>query len=249
MAYAFKVMIIDDSTTECLYMTQALQQAGYQVSYAMSGREGLRQVMVERPHCLILDVVLPEMNGYEICRSLRTQMAFKQLPILMVSTKKTSVDSLWALRQGANRYLSKPFSQEALRSTVQELLSDQPRATEPPPPTPRLSSNPSIPVPSVSTERAPTDHLLQPLIPVRLQERDPLRGNYANVNNLNADRLIRRVYSMIDGRSNVERLCLVTHLPMDQMRVALRLLLEQHRIQFYSPNGQKVDARLFLGDN
>jgi DNA-binding response OmpR family regulator len=242
MAYAFKIMIIDDSTTECLYMSQTLKQAGYQVSYVMNGREGLRQVMAERPHCLILDVVLPEMNGYEICRYLRTQAAFKQLPIIMVSTKRTSVDTIWALRQGASRYLSKPFAQEALLSVVQELLSARQLSPEPPV-TPRVSSSQSIPV-----DRTTTDHLLQSLIPVRIQERDPLRGNYAQLT-LNADRLIRRVYNMIDGRTNIERLYMMTHLSPEQMRGALRLLVEQRRIQLFTPAGQKVDAMLFLGDD
>ncbi|HEY4387276.1 MAG TPA: response regulator [Ktedonobacteraceae bacterium] len=240
MANAFKIIVIDDSTTECLYMSQALQQAGYQVNCVMNGREGLNQVLVERPHCLILDVVLPEMNGYEICRYLRAHVAFKQLPIIMVSTKKTSIDTTWALRQGASRYLSKPFSQDALRTAVQELLMGQSRPETPYP------SKPS-PVQPISVDRASTDHLLQSLIPLRVQEKDSLRASHS-YSTLNADRLVRRVYNMIDGHSNIERLCLLTHLSLEQMRGALRLLIEQHLIQLYTPAGQKVDAMLFLGD-
>src|SRR5882724_11188945 len=85
MATVSRIMIIDDSTTECLYMSRALQQVGYQVISVMNGREGLNRVISERPDCLILDVVLPDMNGYEICRHLRSLPAFKQLPIIMVS--------------------------------------------------------------------------------------------------------------------------------------------------------------------
>ncbi|QBD81662.1 response regulator [Ktedonosporobacter rubrisoli] len=122
MMQAPKVLIIDDSTTACLYMAQALEKVGYQVITATDGREGMAKIFQEQPHCLILDVLLPGMNGFALCRQLRAQDSLRNLPIIMVSTKNTHADQAWGLRQGANRYLPKPFTEEVLVHTVEEVL-------------------------------------------------------------------------------------------------------------------------------
>jgi len=224
-------------------MSRALQQVGYQVISVMNGREGLNRVISERPDCLILDVVLPDMNGYEICRHLRSLPAFKQLPIIMVSTKKTSLDASWALRQGVSRYLPKPFRQEALCDAVQELVGSQGSSTPPPSFVPKPPPARSFP-----KEHSPASPLLQSLIPLRIQGQELLQPQNPR-SALVSDRLARRVYSMIDGRSNIERLCLLTRMSLEQMRSVLRLLIEQHCIQLYTPAGQRVDATLFLMDS
>jgi CheY-like chemotaxis protein len=219
-------------------MTQILQQGGYQVSSEMNGREGLKRVVIERPHCLILDVILPEMNGYEICRHLRANVMFKQLPILMVSTKKTSVDANWALRQGVSRYLPKPFKQEDLLTAIQELASGQAH-----------SRVPFMEKPAESTvnpgKRQIGGAFLQTLIPQRIQDKDLLWANGPH-NAVITDRLARRVYNIIDGRSNLERLCLIGQLSLEQMREVVRVLVGLQRIQLYTASGQKVDSTLLL---
>jgi CheY-like chemotaxis protein len=122
MRNAPKILIIDDSSTSRFYMASALQKAGYQVLASADGAEGFTLVLHEPPDCLIVDVVLPGMGGFEICRRLRSRAALRALPIIMVSTKNTPVDQAWGLRQGANRYLSKPFTEDMLVNTVNELL-------------------------------------------------------------------------------------------------------------------------------
>jgi CheY-like chemotaxis protein len=117
-----KVLVIDDSNTQCLFMRQALQSAGYQVLVANDGQEGLRIMKLESPQCLVLDIVLPGMSGFELCRYIRAQEAWHTLPIIMVSTKNSSSDRFWAMRQGATQYLPKPFKQEELIKTVMEVL-------------------------------------------------------------------------------------------------------------------------------
>ncbi|GLV59078.1 hypothetical protein KDH_59060 [Dictyobacter sp. S3.2.2.5] len=87
MVTAPKVLIIDDSSTQCLYMRQALQSAGYQVLVANDGPEGLRMMAHDAPQCLVLDIILPGMNGFEVCRHLRSQEAWRTLPIIIVSSK------------------------------------------------------------------------------------------------------------------------------------------------------------------
>src|SRR5437773_6533969 len=122
MAYAPKILIVDDSKTASLYMAEALRRVGYQVTMASDGREGLVRIFQETPDCLILDVILPGMGGFEVCRQIRAQQALRRLPIIMVSSKNTPLDQAWGLRQGANRYLPKPFLGEVLVQTVHEVL-------------------------------------------------------------------------------------------------------------------------------
>ena len=108
-------------------MARALQKAGYQVITAADGREGWMKAMRERPHCLVLDVVLPGVSGFSLCRQLRAVDPQRSLSIIMVSTKNTPLDSNWGLRQGADRYLPKPFSEETLVQTVNEVLAERHR--------------------------------------------------------------------------------------------------------------------------
>ena len=120
-----KILIVDDSATTSLFMARALQKAGYQVITASNGHEGWIKAMQERPHCLVLDVVLPGMSGFSLCRQLRAIDPQHSLSIIMVSTKNTPLDSHWGLRQGADRYLPKPFSEETLVQTVNEVLAER----------------------------------------------------------------------------------------------------------------------------
>lgn len=124
MVNAVKILVIDDSATSCLMMARALQKGGYQVFTASNGHEGMTTLLQERPHCLILDVVLPGVNGFALCRQLRSIDPRRTLSIIMVSTKNTPWDLNWSLRQGADRYLPKPFSDEQLLQTVEEVLAE-----------------------------------------------------------------------------------------------------------------------------
>ncbi len=117
-----KVLVIDDSATSAHLMTRTLRRAGYDVVTAADGAEGLAKAVRERPHCLILDVVLPGVSGFKVCRQLRALDPERNLSIIMVSSKGTPMDQKWGLRQGADRYLTKPVSEEALVRTVHEVL-------------------------------------------------------------------------------------------------------------------------------
>jgi DNA-binding response OmpR family regulator len=125
VSYPAKILVIDDSPTLCLLITRALQKAGYKVLTASNGREGLLLALQERPHCIILDVVLPGMSGFGLCRQLRALDPQRRISIIMISTKNTPLDQRWGLRQGADRYLPKPFSDETLVHTVEEVLQGQ----------------------------------------------------------------------------------------------------------------------------
>jgi DNA-binding response OmpR family regulator len=122
-----KILIVDDSATLCLILARILKKAGYQVVTASNGQEGLTKALLERPRCAILDVVLPGMSGFSLCRQLRALDPQRTLSIILISTKSTAVDQSWGLRQGADRYLPKPFTEEQLIGTVREVLTARTR--------------------------------------------------------------------------------------------------------------------------
>lgn len=128
MSITPKVLIVEDSTTSSLFMSQALRKAGYQVITAADGNEGLAKAVKERPHCLVLDVVLPGVSGFGVCRQLRAMDPNHNLSIIMISSKNSQMDQSWGLRQGADRYLPKPFTEEVLLQTIEEVLMEHYRA-------------------------------------------------------------------------------------------------------------------------
>lgn len=122
MGIAPRILIVDDSPTLRMIMARALQKIGYQISLAANGNDGLNKALQERPHCVILDVVLPGINGFSLCRHLRSLDPEHDLSIILISSKNQPIDQNWGLRQGADRYLPKPFTEEQLVETVREVL-------------------------------------------------------------------------------------------------------------------------------
>ncbi len=117
------VLIIDDSATSRHVMETILRNDGYHVKSVEDGREGLKMVQRELPRCVVLDVVLPGMSGFEVCRHLSSNERLQGLPIIMVSTKSTPLDKSWALRQGATHYLVKPFADDVFSQLVREAVA------------------------------------------------------------------------------------------------------------------------------
>ena len=226
-APAPKVLVIDDSATVCLFMASALEKAGYQVIIATDGRDGLMKALQERPDCLVLDVVLPGVSGFDVCRQLRARDPLRRLPIIMVSVKDTPLDQNWGLGQGADRYLPKPFSEETLVQLVKEVLSERFR----PPWTQRIAVvNPPSP------PREEPSLTLNKLIPHRSEDANLMSSsNPLSRSVVISDKQARRLYAAIDGQKNVEELCMVIHLDMKQAPKVLQLLLDQQLIHLYGP--------------
>lgn len=123
MTFTPKILIIDDSATLRMMMARALQKTGYRISMASNGTEGFNKAVQERPDCVLLDVVLPGINGFSLCRQLRALDPTHDLSIIMISSKNTPIDHNWGLRQGADHYLPKPFTEEQLVETVKMVLT------------------------------------------------------------------------------------------------------------------------------
>ena len=117
-----KVLIVDDSQTETLRFTQFLLKGGFEVVTANCGEDGIRVAEEELPDLILMDVVMPGLNGFQATRHLSKNPATQHIPIVMVTTKDQETDKVWGRRQGAKAYLTKPVAEQILFATIRELL-------------------------------------------------------------------------------------------------------------------------------
>ena len=123
MANPQRILIVDDSPTELALARSVLQQAGYQVRTATDGDQAIKLADEEAPDLVVLDVVMPRKNGFQVCRHLKTQSATKEVKVLILSSKNQETDRFWALKQGADLYMTKPFDARTLLTNVESLLN------------------------------------------------------------------------------------------------------------------------------
>jgi len=117
------ILVVDDSPTDLRLMTAPLQEpGGYRVITAVDGEEALEKATRERPDLIVLDVVLPKKNGFQVCRQLKTSPGTQNIKILMLTSKSQDSDRFWGLKQGADEYMTKPFEDEELLANVARLL-------------------------------------------------------------------------------------------------------------------------------
>ena len=117
-----RVMVVDDSPTDKAWLRQALTGAGHAVLEADSGADALTLVRSQRPDCVVMDLVMPGINGFEATRALSRDPLTAMIPVIIVSSKDQDSDRLWALRQGARAYLTKPVRAADLLGQVHVLL-------------------------------------------------------------------------------------------------------------------------------
>jgi len=117
------ILVVDDSPTDLRLMTAPLQQSrGYRVLTAADGEEALEKAAREHPDLIVLDVILPKKNGFQVCRQLKTAPDTQDIKILMLTSKSQDSDRFWGLNQGADEYMTKPFEDEELLANVARLL-------------------------------------------------------------------------------------------------------------------------------
>jgi twitching motility two-component system response regulator PilH len=117
-----KILVVDDSPTDRRLITTPLIDQGYTVVTAEDGEEALEKALNERPDLIMLDIILPKKNGFQVCRQLKTSPDTEGIKILMVSSKSQDSDRFWGLKQGADGYLTKPFDEDELLSNIQQFL-------------------------------------------------------------------------------------------------------------------------------
>lgn len=117
-----KILVVDDSPTELKLIIAPLQDQNYTVITASDGEEGLNKALSEMPDLVILDVVMPKMDGFQACRKMKASPELKHIPVIMLTSKNQRVDEFWGKKQGASVYLTKPFDTEVLLKAVSENL-------------------------------------------------------------------------------------------------------------------------------
>jgi DNA-binding response OmpR family regulator len=117
-----KILVVDDSPTELQLMVEPLMARGYEVITATNGDDALEAALRERPRLILLDILMPGKNGFQVCRQLKANPATRAIKIIMVSSKSLESDRFWGLKQGADEYLVKPFHDETLLNHISALL-------------------------------------------------------------------------------------------------------------------------------
>ncbi|HEV8322853.1 MAG TPA: response regulator [Myxococcota bacterium] len=118
-----RILIADDSNTQVQYLRQILTPLGHEILVASDGEDAEAKCLEQRPDLVILDIVMPKRNGFQVTRAIRQHPGMQSLPILVVTSMSRDSDRYWGLKQGANAYLNKPFDPQVLVSTVQKLLA------------------------------------------------------------------------------------------------------------------------------
>jgi twitching motility two-component system response regulator PilH len=115
------ILVIDDSPTERLVLSELLTRNDYQVITAENGGEGVDKARKQRPNLIIMDVVMPGLNGYQATRMLTRDETTRHIPIIVCTSKGQETDKIWGLRQGAVDYVVKPVDAEELLSKIAAL--------------------------------------------------------------------------------------------------------------------------------
>ena len=117
-----KILVVDDSPTEMNLMLSALKDGGYELFTATDGEEALEKATAEKPALILLDIILPKKNGFQVCRQLKTAPETKDIRIILVSSKSQESDKFWGIKQGADDYLTKPFDEKELLANVSRYM-------------------------------------------------------------------------------------------------------------------------------
>lgn len=112
------ILVVEDSPTQLHLVKSALQARGYHVITASNGEEGVEIARKERPSLVVLDVILPGRNGFQVCRDLKNCPDTKDVPVIVLTSKNQDSDRFWGMKQGADAYLTKPCTNEDLLAAI-----------------------------------------------------------------------------------------------------------------------------------
>ena len=116
-----KILVVDDSPTDRQFMLETLAKKGYQVVTAENGEDAIVKAKSELPDLILMDVVMPGLNGYQATRQITRDDATKHIPVIMCTSKGADTDRIWGMRQGANDYLIKPIDAGQLLAKIAQL--------------------------------------------------------------------------------------------------------------------------------
>jgi twitching motility two-component system response regulator PilH len=113
-----KILLVDDSKTELHFLSESLSMRGYAVRTAENGEEALRRMSEDRPDLILMDVVMPGQNGFQLTRSITRDPKWQGIPVIMCTSKGQETDKVWGLRQGARDYIVKPVDPDELAAKI-----------------------------------------------------------------------------------------------------------------------------------
>ena len=116
-----EVLIVDDSKTELMFLSGLLQDNGLSVRTAESGEEALKRLADAKPDLILMDVVMPGQNGFQLTRSIHRTPEYAEIPIIICTSKNQETDRVWGLRQGASDYITKPVNAQELMDKIKAL--------------------------------------------------------------------------------------------------------------------------------
>ena len=116
-----KVLVVDDSRTELMFLSDLLSKHGLSVRTAQNADEAMRQLAEERPDLILMDVVMPGQNGFQLTRTITRHPDYAGIPVIMCTSKNQETDRVWAMRQGARDYVTKPVDSATLLAKIKAL--------------------------------------------------------------------------------------------------------------------------------
>jgi twitching motility two-component system response regulator PilH len=116
-----KVLVVDDSKTEIMFMTDLLVKHGFSVRSAENAEDAFRKLAEEKPDLILMDVVMPGQNGFQLTRAISRDPQFADVPIIMCTSKNQETDRVWGMRQGARDYITKPVDAAELMAKIRVL--------------------------------------------------------------------------------------------------------------------------------
>ncbi len=115
------VLVVDDSKTELMYITDILKKNGMSVRTAEGADEAIKRLAEQKPDLILMDVVMPGQNGFQLTRSISRSPEYADIPIIMCTSKNQETDRVWGMRQGARDYITKPVNQTELMAKIKAL--------------------------------------------------------------------------------------------------------------------------------
>jgi len=116
-----KVLVVDDSKTELMFMTDLLKKNGFSVKTAENADDAFKRLAEDKPDLILMDVVMPGQNGFQLTRAITRDPLYADVPIIMCTSKNQETDRVWAMRQGARDYITKPVDSDELMAKIKAL--------------------------------------------------------------------------------------------------------------------------------
>ncbi|WP_353086042.1 twitching motility response regulator PilH [Stenotrophomonas sp.] len=120
-----RILIVDDSPSQLLGIQRIVEKLGHEILTATDGAAGVETAKAELPDLVLMDVVMPNLNGFQATRTLARDASTKHIPVILVTTKDQDTDRMWGMRQGAKAYITKPFSEDELSEVLERVFSHQ----------------------------------------------------------------------------------------------------------------------------